>query len=41
MVNDFAFNAHLVSLKPFQRMYWHDRNRNGFGNLTFVDSHVG
>lgn len=41
VVNDFAFNAYLVGLKPFQRMYWHDRNRNGFGNLTFVDGHVG
>ena len=41
LVNDFAFNAYLVGLKPFQRMYWHDRDRNGFGNLTFVDGHVG
>lgn len=40
-VNDFAFNAFFVGLKPFQRMYWHDKNRNGYGNVTFVDGHVG
>jgi len=22
-------------------MFWHDMNRNAFGNLTFVDGHVG
>ena len=40
LVNDFAFNVHFVRMAVFQRMYWHDRQRLGFGNVTFVDGHV-
>ena len=40
-VNDFAFNLHFVRMKIFQKMYWHDRHRLGFGNVAFVDGHVG
>jgi len=40
LVNDFAFNLHLVRMKIFQMMYWHDKGRLGFGNVAFVDGHV-
>ena len=40
LVNDFAFNLHFVRTTIFERMYWHDRKRLGFGNVTFVDGHV-
>lgn len=41
LVNDFAFNLHFVRMEVFQRMYWHDRSRLGFGNVAFVEGHVG
>ena len=41
LVNDFAFNVHFVRMKIFQKMYWHDQHRLGFGNVAFVDGHVG
>ncbi len=41
LVNDFAFNLHFVRMKIFQKMYWHDQHRLGFGNVAFVDSRVG
>ncbi len=41
LVNDFAFNLHFIGMKIFQKMYWHDKNRLGFGNVVFVDGHVG
>jgi prepilin-type processing-associated H-X9-DG protein len=25
----------------FHKAYWHDQKRLGFGNLAFVDGHVG
>ena len=43
LANDFAFNAYFefqTRKSVFQYMYWHDRNRVGFGNVLFVDSHV-
>jgi prepilin-type N-terminal cleavage/methylation domain-containing protein/prepilin-type processing-associated H-X9-DG protein len=40
LVNDFAFNLHFVRTTIFERMYWHDRQRLGFGNVAFVDGHV-
>ena len=40
LVNDFAFNLHFVRMNIFQRMYWHDQQRLGFGNVAFVDGHV-
>jgi prepilin-type N-terminal cleavage/methylation domain-containing protein/prepilin-type processing-associated H-X9-DG protein len=40
LVNDFAFNVHFIQMNIFQRMYWHDRRRLGFGNVAFVDAHV-
>jgi prepilin-type N-terminal cleavage/methylation domain-containing protein/prepilin-type processing-associated H-X9-DG protein len=40
LVNDFAFNLHFVRMTIFQRMFWHDQQRLGFGNVTFVDGHV-
>ena len=41
LVNDFAFNQHFIGAGVFQVMYWHDRKRLGFGNVAFVDAHVG
>jgi prepilin-type N-terminal cleavage/methylation domain-containing protein/prepilin-type processing-associated H-X9-DG protein len=41
LVNDFAFNVHFVKLVLFHKAYWHDQKRLGFGNLAFVDGHVG
>ncbi len=41
LVNDFSFNLHFVRMKVFQKMYWHDPHRLGFGNVAFVDGHVG
>jgi prepilin-type N-terminal cleavage/methylation domain-containing protein/prepilin-type processing-associated H-X9-DG protein len=45
LANDFAFNCYFEYLKRgrqvFQYMYWHDKKRLGFGNVLFVDSHVG
>ena len=41
LVNDFAFNLHFVRYGIFEYMYWHDQRRLGFGNVTFVDGHVG
>ena len=43
LANDFAFNAYFefqARKSVFQYMYWHDKNRVGFGNVLFVDSHV-
>jgi prepilin-type N-terminal cleavage/methylation domain-containing protein/prepilin-type processing-associated H-X9-DG protein len=40
LVNDFAFNLHFVRMNIFQRMYWHDQHRLGFGDVAFVDGHV-
>jgi len=45
LANDFAFNCYfeypLRGRKVFQYMYWHDKKALGFGNVLFVDSHVG
>ena len=45
LANDFAFNCYFqyttFGKKVFQSMYWHDKTRLGFGNVLFVDSHVG
>ncbi len=44
LANDFAFNSYFeyqARKAVFQYMYWHDRNRVGFGNVLFVDTHVG
>jgi prepilin-type N-terminal cleavage/methylation domain-containing protein/prepilin-type processing-associated H-X9-DG protein len=41
LVNDCSFNLHFVKMNVFQRMYWHDKYRLGFGNVAFVDGHVG
>ncbi len=41
VVNDNAFNLHFVRMKIFQKIYWHDKKRLGFGNVAFVDGHVG
>ncbi len=40
VVNDYSFNAHALNSAAFQFAYWHDPTRLGFGNVTFVDSHV-
>jgi prepilin-type N-terminal cleavage/methylation domain-containing protein/prepilin-type processing-associated H-X9-DG protein len=39
--NDFSFNTHLVRMKLFHKALWHDKHRYGYGNLLFVDAHVG
>ena len=45
LANDFSFNCYFqyttFGKKVFQNMYWHDRQRLGYGNVLFVDSHVG
>jgi prepilin-type N-terminal cleavage/methylation domain-containing protein/prepilin-type processing-associated H-X9-DG protein len=41
LVNDYAFNLHFVGMKVFQKILWHDLYRLGFGNVAFVDGHVG
>jgi prepilin-type N-terminal cleavage/methylation domain-containing protein/prepilin-type processing-associated H-X9-DG protein len=45
LANDFAFNCYFEYVrwgrKVFQYMYWHDKNRLGYGNVLFVDGHVG
>jgi len=44
LANDFSFNCYFEwrsRRAVFQSMYWHDKNRLGFGNVLFVDSHVG
>jgi prepilin-type N-terminal cleavage/methylation domain-containing protein/prepilin-type processing-associated H-X9-DG protein len=43
LANDFSFNAYFEyrsTSQVFNHMFWHDR-RLGFGNVLFVDSHVG
>lgn len=45
LANDFSFNCYFEYLRwgrnVFQYMYWHDKKRLGYGNVLFVDSHVG
>jgi prepilin-type N-terminal cleavage/methylation domain-containing protein/prepilin-type processing-associated H-X9-DG protein len=45
LANDFAFNCYFEFVtwgrRTFQFMYWHDKKRLGYGNVLFVDSHVG
>jgi len=44
LANDFSFNCYFewsFRKKVFQYMYWHDKKRLGYGNVLFVDSHVG
>ena len=45
LANDFSFNCYFEYIrwgkKVFQYMYWHDKKRLGYGNVLFVDSHVG
>ncbi len=45
LANDFAFNCYFEYIRwgrnVFQYMYWHDKKRLGFGNVLFVDAHVG
>jgi prepilin-type N-terminal cleavage/methylation domain-containing protein/prepilin-type processing-associated H-X9-DG protein len=45
LANDFSFNCYFEYVrwgrKVFQYMYWHDKKRLGYGNVLFVDSHVG
>jgi prepilin-type N-terminal cleavage/methylation domain-containing protein/prepilin-type processing-associated H-X9-DG protein len=45
LANDFSFNCYFEYVrwgrKVFQYTYWHDKKRLGYGNVLFVDSHVG
>jgi prepilin-type N-terminal cleavage/methylation domain-containing protein/prepilin-type processing-associated H-X9-DG protein len=45
LANDFSFNCYFEFIrwgrKTFQYMYWHDKKRLGYGNVLFVDTHVG
>jgi prepilin-type N-terminal cleavage/methylation domain-containing protein/prepilin-type processing-associated H-X9-DG protein len=44
LANDFSFNCYFEYPRwkaTFQYMYWHDKKRLGFGNVLFVDAHVG
>jgi prepilin-type N-terminal cleavage/methylation domain-containing protein len=43
LANDFSFNAWFdygSTSAVFEYMFWHDRNRLGFGEVLFVDNHV-
>ncbi|MCW5556243.1 MAG: hypothetical protein KIT22_00090 [Verrucomicrobiae bacterium] len=45
LANDFSFSAYFEyrnwGNRVFNYMYWHDKTRLGYGNVLFVDSHVG
>ncbi len=44
LANDFSFNCwfeYASRRAVFQSMFWHDRTRLGYGNVLFVDGHVG
>lgn len=44
LANDFAFNCYFEYASRrsvFQYMYWHDKQALGYGNVLFVDMHVG
>ena len=45
LANDFSFNCYFEYVrwgrKAFQYMFWHDKSQLGYGNVLFVDSHVG
>ena len=41
LATDIPFYAYFLNLNPWAQGYWHDKKRNGFGNLLFVDAHVG
>jgi len=40
LVNDYSFNVHFYNVILFQKAYWHDKKRLGYGNVAFVDGHV-
>jgi prepilin-type N-terminal cleavage/methylation domain-containing protein/prepilin-type processing-associated H-X9-DG protein len=44
LASDFSFNCYFEYVhwgrRTFQYMFWHDRNRLGYGNVLFVDGHV-
>lgn len=44
LANDYSSNCYFTYVangySPFQLIYWHDKNKLGFGNILFVDSHV-
>ena len=39
VVNDYSFNVHALNSAVFQYAYWHDLQRLGFGNVSFVCGH--
>lgn len=41
LVNDIPVNVHFGNSPVFQYAYWHDKNRLGYGNVAFVDGHIG
>ncbi len=44
LANDFAFNCYFQYSTfgaVFQYMYWHNKRALGYGNVLFVDTHVG
>jgi len=40
LVEDNTFAAFFGNLNPFERAYWHDKKRLGYGGAAFVDGHV-
>lgn len=40
LVNDFSFNVHFYNVVTFQKAFWHERARLGYGNVAFVDGHI-
>jgi prepilin-type N-terminal cleavage/methylation domain-containing protein/prepilin-type processing-associated H-X9-DG protein len=44
LANDFSFNCYFQYTTfggVFQYMYWHNKTSLGYGNVLFVDAHVG
>jgi prepilin-type N-terminal cleavage/methylation domain-containing protein/prepilin-type processing-associated H-X9-DG protein len=41
LVNDSSFSVHALGMDVFQYIYWHNKKALGYGNVAFVDGHVG
>lgn len=40
LVEDDSFAAWFGNCNPFEKAYWHDKKRLGYGGAAFVDGHV-
>jgi prepilin-type N-terminal cleavage/methylation domain-containing protein len=41
LANDNSVNCFFGNARPFEYMYWHHRGQLGYGNVLFVDQHIG